>query len=208
MARRKRAVSLGGRYSRQDVSTGAELPAQGISAAGKIRIRHGVVREPSDQLLAIAAEGDKTGHILAAINIYSDVLEREYSRGHLTELAYRAGNLYVGVINSCGYGGPRSPSFEPKIDTSDYEELALHKVQLAIRAANLKKEVVQVLGRKAAKILFQILIERWSLTSLAIRKYHIFNKPAQTKFCKTFRGYLETLGQHWEALGWPSMRGF
>jgi hypothetical protein len=197
------------RYSLAGTGPIVELLPEGPYARGKIDIIHAAVIEPGTIALSVAAEKGASGLIRVQINRNTDFLEHQYSRGWISAIAYTAGNVYIGVMQRAGYGGPVASPLERVEGSGDHEARVLRGFMGAKMAAHLREDVMQIIGRDDAKKLDEMLIEGWpDLTTLARVKYQLRKTLMISEFAKAWRKSLENVAEHWHNAGWPRATEF
>ena len=149
------------------------LPKKGVS--GKSHIRHA-----------------RIGNNKVAININHDVLEMEFARHRISQVAYCSGLLYTGI----SLEGMKSinPSFREKINITFYDNdsYICRSISNTILLKELRHEARSLIGQDREMLLYRILRNNEIPTFMEPT-----NRKRQFFISETFRNSLEILGENW-----------
>jgi hypothetical protein len=185
-----------GRYEAVgSASSSGPLPREGRRGR-QITIRHGAVDDPDETV-----SGQRRR---VAINTRTDPLEHEYSRGRLSEAAYRTGRTYQCVIERAS--GLRTLSswrdgvrVDVGISGDKAIVLALDRASQAVR---VRDEVRPIIGLLGERILALTLGDGLTFTETAERLGGCGGEPSARRhaasfYAWTFRQSLEILAAEW-----------
>lgn len=172
------------------------LPREG-GRGDHVAIRHGVVDDPN------APRSGRRQRV--AINIRTDPLELEYSRGRLSEAAYSTGRTYQRVIERAS--GVRTMSSWRDNDCVDVGISGDHAIIAALdrasQAVRMRDEVRPIIGLLGERILALTLGDGLTFAETAERLGAYGGEPSARRhaasfYAWTFRQSLEILAAEWQ----------
>ena len=169
-----------------------DLPPEGKAQNGQFQVKHGAIDDPNP---ALRGKRQKV-----AINVKTDALENEYAYGRISEAAYRAALAYQHVL-ALGAGKPSGGAQWQQGDRVDVvvaQELSiLRGIDNADRALNMVREALPIIGMLGAKVMHMVLIERLTLTDVAMGIAGKAERMQVNFYAETFRQSCEQLAEHW-----------
>lgn len=174
-------------------SPSVELPPAGDY--GHVRIKHGSVDDPNPIF-----RGQKQ---LAAINVSTDALEREYAHRRIDEASYLAGRRYqlaleLQAIHPVGSCWSDARGGDPVQMRDDRIVRALETAEQAIRVLDGCRPVIGMLGER---VLVLTLGYRMTLGEAAERMGGSQHWRAREACGDRFRTALAALADHWSVRG-------
>jgi len=188
-----------GRYSQVSLARppGDHLPKEGRQGA-HITVVHGAVDDPNSTLRGRRQR--------VAINAQTDPLEYEYSRGRMSEAAYRAGRIYQRILERSGQMPTGSQWRQgDRVDAATAHELAIIRaIETATAAVRMLDDLRPIIGMMGERILYMALIERKPLSDISQRMTQSNDRHATRWAGWMFRQALEAIADHWAKTLAPS----
>lgn len=181
-----------GRYGRRTSAT-LELPPEGRS--WQAEVRHGAVPDPNPLF-----RGQRQ---MAAVNISTDALEREYAHKRIDEASYLAGRRYqwaleLQAIHPVGSCWSDARGGDPVQMRDDRIVRALETAEQAIRVLDGCRPIIGMLGER---VLVLTLGYRMTLGEAAERMGGSQHWRAREACGDRFRTALAALADHWSVRG-------
>jgi len=181
----------GGRF--RNVAANARLPANDLAPAlsSNVQLVPGVVEDPME----------RGAHLIVSVNRRTDILEEQYSRGYITEGAYRTGREIQGTYEAALSMGSQGWTQGNRVDAQVAHELAiLTRVEKAAAVTAFEKRIAAEIGMVGTRRLRRHLVEGWTFAQAAEERGQS-GREAATFSAKYFRDSLETLADAFGARG-------
>lgn len=183
-----------GRYR---ASQSVRLPANGLATARAPRQNRNV----STTIGAVPDPYADKEAIAVTVNRRVDLLEWEYSHGHLSEAAYRTGRIVQAVFERASGRSQSSWSLGDRVDAGMAKELQLlTALEKAETITAMMARIVKAIGQIGARFLRELLGEGRTYAQVAAMRGQSGDK-AVTFVAKRFRNLLEDLSVEWAAKG-------
>lgn len=180
-----------GRYENQ---RGVREPPGGFGQpvpSLNVRTSIGVVQDPYDPKLKIAA----------TISLRVDVLEKEYAHRRISEGAYHAGRLVQAAFERMGGISPQNWSGGDRVDAAVAHELAIiRSLERGQKLVGLLNRIVSCIGMIDARLLRRVLADRQNFAQCAAAEGKGGDR-GQNYIGQRFRDALELLADRWTAKG-------
>jgi hypothetical protein len=146
--------------------------------------------------------GDKRPRVRVAVNLHSDVLEREYHFDRISERAYHAGRAYQRVLER-GAGVQEQSSGERVQVAYDPGNHIVARLTAAQAVVALLDETSRITGKLGQLVLKMTLGEGLTFEEVAARMNGGSKDKSVVRFwAMTFRYSLENLGESWDSGIW------